>query len=786
MNLNMSRYTRKTMLMQLIAYFVLIIIITLSALSYFTYTYFSSSFKSEISDFNHKVLNQVSILSDEFILKSVNELASNQIMDTSESPELKAIFSSTSIDDWKIIFDAQYKLADLAFQSRDVVDSIFIHSRNNHHLVSSSSKVLKNIDEASIPATDEFSWVNAFYKSNKSILWLNTRNTHIYSNDNASMGDVITIICSYPTAATGAAVKGLIAVNIKEEALSNYLVKFNSGNAGQLMILDSDGTIVSHSSKSSLYNNISNEAFVKTILTSASSRDFITMYNNTEYVVSYVKSGINSWYNWYYVSLVPTELFYQKDDLIKKNIFFASLGILFILLILSNVLSFSIYTPFKKILEKYSSAAGISNMLQKSLSEYRLLDNLFSNMCTKLSDIQNTVSKNSMMIRHNLLIDLINNHYSAPDNLEKMLNLLNIRLTDRYYCAAVFLISGPDGNAIGSQSDMQIYKYSIIDFIDSIKGGNCVHIPVDIGKDSVCVILNTPYIQYEDIVQFVQDVGHYCCEKLNIQLLTGTGRYVEDLLSINKSYIDAKICLQYKFIMPQLHTFYYNEIAITGNSIPVEIIERFDKYLKLGNFTEVKETLDNFTAIVIRDHVPYREVRRTMSELVSTYRKFLEIMNISLEEIIHEQAGDLLLSPRSMYEFTSVLLQAVYNTNNYINSKKQNRYTELLDKIKQYVLDNLDQEISLNSTADAFHMSPFHLSKIFKEETGKNYIDYVMACKMDKAKNLLVSTNLTIEKITGLVGYSHATYFSRKFKELTGKTPYTYRNDAYLQSQTQK
>lgn len=61
-----------------------------------------------------------------------------------------------------------------------------------------------------------------------------------------------------------------------------------------------------------------------------------------------------------------------------------------------------------------------------------------------------------------------------------------------------------------------------------------------------------------------------------------------------------------------------------------------------------------------------------------------------------------------------------------------------------------------------------------------------MACKMDKAKNLLVSTNLSIDRITSLVGYSHATYFSRKFKELTGKTPNVYRNDAYLQSQNQQ
>ena len=98
------------------------------------------------------------------------------------------------------------------------------------------------------------------------------------------------------------------------------------------------------------------------------------------------------------------------------------------------------------------------------------------------------------------------------------------------------------------------------------------------------------------------------------------------------------------------------------------------------------------------------------------------------------------------------------------------------------MLENIDQEISLNSTAEAFHISSFHLSKIFKEEIGINYIDFVINCKMDKAKNLLVSTNLSINRITSLIGYSHSTYFTRKFKELTGKTPNVYRSDALMQA----
>lgn len=770
MRLNVLKYKQKTMLIRLIAYFILVTAITLAASSYITYSYFSSSFKNEIADFNHKVLNQVSILSDNFILKYINELAINQILDTSESQEIKAVFNSNSIDDWKLIFDAQYKLNNLVTQNSGIVDSIFIHSRKSRLLVSSSSKVVKYLDEESAKDSGEFSWISTFYKSNKSILWLKTRNAHVYSSGTKGMGDIITVICSYPASATGSAIEGFIAMNINEEALSRYLVKFSSGNSGQLMILDSDGSIVSHSDKKSLYRNIANEQFVKTILGADAPQDFKTTYNSTEYVVSYVKSNYS---NWYYVSLVPSELFYQRDGLIKKNIFVTSVIILVIVLILSNILSQSIYTPFRKILDKYSSATGSGNITRKGINEYGMLDNLFSNMFTRLSDMQATINKNSMMIRHNFWVALLNNHYTVPENLENTLNLFDIKLNNKYYCAIVFTF---DKN----RNDIDLYKYNIIDYIDNLSTEGCIYIPVDIRSDSICVIINTNSTGNENVMQFVTKVTGFGYDKLGTEIVAGTGRFLEDLLSINKSYIDARMCLQYRFIHHEKNAFYYRGTETNSKSIPAEILEKFDKALKLGVFDEAKNILGQFAARAVNDNVPYRDVRHTMSGFITSYKNFLEIMNIAFEEITDEQDRKKLSSPININEFVGTFINVLQNTSNYICNKKHSKNAELANKIKQYVLGNLDQEISLNTTAEAFHISSFYLSKIFKDETGINYIDYVMSCKIDKAKNLLTSTSLSVDKITSLIGYSHATYFSRKFKEMTGKTPNAYRSEAHI------
>lgn len=130
-------------------------------------------------------------------------------------------------------------------------------------------------------------------------------------------------------------------------------------------------------------------------------------------------------------------------------------------------------------------------------------------------------------------------------------------------------------------------------------------------------------------------------------------------------------------------------------------------------------------------------------------------------------------------KFIETFLQYTGIVHNYLSDKKLRKNSELVKSVKQYITDNLQMEISLNSTAEAFHISSFYLSKIFKEETGFNYIDYVVECKMNKAKELLSTSNMGIGSITASVGYSQSTYFSRKFKEYTGRTPNEYRREIH-------
>lgn len=89
-----------------------------------------------------------------------------------------------------------------------------------------------------------------------------------------------------------------------------------------------------------------------------------------------------------------------------------------------------------------------------------------------------------------------------------------------------------------------------------------------------------------------------------------------------------------------------------------------------------------------------------------------------------------------------------------------------------------DHETSLESMADHLGLTPAYLSKLFKAETGQNYSDALAELRIEKAKDLLLSTNLKSADVGARVGYQNPQYFATAFKKATGVSPSEFREKA--------
>lgn len=95
--------------------------------------------------------------------------------------------------------------------------------------------------------------------------------------------------------------------------------------------------------------------------------------------------------------------------------------------------------------------------------------------------------------------------------------------------------------------------------------------------------------------------------------------------------------------------------------------------------------------------------------------------------------------------------------------------------LRRYIREHISEELGRNELAALVYLNPDYLSHIFRERTGVSLIDYITTERMKKARELLVSTDLSIRDVALAVGYSNISYFSRQFKRSQGKTPLEFR-----------
>ncbi|MEC2056805.1 response regulator [Peribacillus psychrosaccharolyticus] len=94
-----------------------------------------------------------------------------------------------------------------------------------------------------------------------------------------------------------------------------------------------------------------------------------------------------------------------------------------------------------------------------------------------------------------------------------------------------------------------------------------------------------------------------------------------------------------------------------------------------------------------------------------------------------------------------------------------------LTEIIQYITHHYHEALTLHDLASSIYISDSYFSRIFKEKTGKKFIDYLTEIRIYKAKQLLEHTDLKTNEVSISVGYPNARYFSQIFKRYTGYVP---------------
>ena len=104
-------------------------------------------------------------------------------------------------------------------------------------------------------------------------------------------------------------------------------------------------------------------------------------------------------------------------------------------------------------------------------------------------------------------------------------------------------------------------------------------------------------------------------------------------------------------------------------------------------------------------------------------------------------------------------------------------------RIKAYIDQYYKENLTLQSIGEALHISPYYLSHVFKQMSGYSPMQYLLRRRIGEAQTLLITTDLPISTIAGMVGYDTQSYFNLQFSKHVGMPPKKYRQNYIVESE---
>ncbi|MFS0725397.1 helix-turn-helix domain-containing protein [Paenibacillus sp. 1P07SE] len=304
---------------------------------------------------------------------------------------------------------------------------------------------------------------------------------------------------------------------------------------------------------------------------------------------------------------------------------------------------------------------------------------------------------------------------------------------------------------------------------------------LDLMTESGLTLILTSQRQEEIPVKEFASLLEWLSSRSGNPITIGVGTRCSELRAVTQSYLEASTAAQHQFIYGSGCVIYFHELdpalsRISWNS--KDAIQHFLHLLERGSADEAMEAADHLLLCI-------REKSHSLFQAKSIC---LETMNSALLYLRERRAPN--SSPAdvsdpdilSFANFHSIerLLRATADVCHAAclaaGQSPPSLPSSTIGRIRDYIAEHYESyHFSLQSAAEQLGLSAPYVSRLFKEETGETVMEYVNRLRIEKAKELLRTTDLPVKEIVERIGYKDVSNFIRKFKHSVRLTPIEYR-----------
>lgn len=287
------------------------------------------------------------------------------------------------------------------------------------------------------------------------------------------------------------------------------------------------------------------------------------------------------------------------------------------------------------------------------------------------------------------------------------------------------------------------------------------------------------------LIDLLGDICKEIKRILQVTVTIGIGYFSRELEQLPAAYQSAVDALGYREIVGTGKTIYINDMEpVSRGKLQLETRDEADliAVVKFGTREKIEAAAKSFAARMEGARVHMRQLQVYQMSIINCLIRLMQQQDLELGAMFgtDEMYGRVIYGNMKPEEFASVITEVGCRMNEAMNRERDKTAKKVILEAKQYILDHYqDPELSVDVMCRQLHMSPAYFSTVFKRETGQTYIAYLTEVRLDKAVELLNTTDDKTYVIAQKVGYQEQNYFSYVFKKRFGISPTKFRGSQH-------
>ncbi|MDD9271991.1 AraC family transcriptional regulator [Paenibacillus sp. GCM10023248] len=580
---------------------------------------------------------------------------------------------------------------------------------------------------------------------------------------------------------------GALILYLDREKLVQMVEEMTIDNNGASFLMSKDGhIIVSQKNAGEAHAELESAVRESVVGRTEDIGSHILEHNGASYSVSYgqfFRSGTL----WKFVTATSlSELTAPVEFMSRSMLSIGGIGLL-VAVLLSWVASKRIYKPIMRLVNVIKDYKPTQ---ESQGDELAFIEREWKHLSQESRALESKLDQAYPALRSAFLLQLVQGHfYSLSETeLRGRLESFDWPTDSQWFALLLVQISGfakGDGRFLENEEQlatfaaaniaqemvkMRSYNAEIMNFQD-MTVGVLVSYPMDRTKQQV----------KDELYLLADDMGHTISSLLKIQTTVCMGNLTSQVQDLPQLLVFLRSAIRYRDLKADHQVLDLEEMLPSANDdvhYPFALEKELMQAIRMGQNEQSLQLIECFVQELVRQSSKEKLLQdgvmqvlgsmlHTMLESGYNPHHFFEGYNL------YEQLNQL-REPEQIVRFfqQKVITPYLAGLNEYQDIHMRRLVERVTDRLHERFMNS---DISLEECAEAFNTTTYALSKAFKMINGVNFIDYLISLRMDKAKKLLVESDLKVNEIAEMIGYQPS-YFIRLFRKYENMTPGQYRD----------